>query len=322
MLESGIVDIGDLEIGVELGLAIKPPFAMMNELGPRRVRALVDAYAKSVDGFRTPRDHGPWTIPVVLRENQGDVAVLTLRRPKTMNALTRESFKQLDLHLVAIRDDPKIRGVVLTGFGTKAFAAGVDISVLAAIPSPEDARSASLDCNRILRRIETLGKPVIAALNGYSVGSGSELAYACTARVGRKGLPMLFAQPEVRLGIIPGAGGTQRLGRIVGEARAKEMILLGRKITAQRAYEIGLVNQLVARDKLGAAVEAMLAELAGVAPLSVQQAKSAIERSYGLPMSDALQTEREHYDVTLYSADRDEGLRAFAEGRPPKYQGH
>lgn len=255
IVESGIVDIGDLEIGVELGLALKPPFAMMNELGPRKVRALVDAYAKSSDGFRAPRDYGPWTIPVVLRENRDDVAVLTLRRPKTMNALTRESFKQLDLHLAAIRDDPKIRGVVLTGFGTKAFAAGVDLSVLAALPSPEEARTASTDCNRILRRIETFGKPVVCALNGYSLGSGSELAYACTARVGRKGLPMLFAQPEVRFGLIPGAGGTQRLPRLIDFPTAWRLLRTGGTLSCSESLQLGLISEEVDGDVVARAVE-------------------------------------------------------------------
>jgi len=126
---------------------------------------------------------------------------------------------------------------------------------------------------------------------------------------------------EVRLGIMPGAGGTQRLPRLVGEARAKELILLGRRIPAARAYEIGLVTQVVARDKLRATVDALLAEVALCAPLSVASAKSAIERGHGRSLDDGLAIERECYEVTLFSEDRDEGLAAFAEGRPPKYQG-
>jgi enoyl-CoA hydratase/carnithine racemase len=126
---------------------------------------------------------------------------------------------------------------------------------------------------------------------------------------------------EVRLGIMPGAGGTQRLPRLVGEARAKELILLGRRIPAARAYEIGLVNSVVPRDKLRATVDALLADLALCAPLSVASAKSAIERGHGRSLDEGLQIERECYEVTLFSADRDEGLVAFAEGRPPRYQG-
>jgi enoyl-CoA hydratase/carnithine racemase len=126
---------------------------------------------------------------------------------------------------------------------------------------------------------------------------------------------------EVRLGIMPGAGGTQYLPRLVGEARAKELILLGRRISAQRAFEIGLVTQVVPRDKLTSTVDGMLAELAGCAPVSVQQAKSAIEKAFTTPLEEGLNLERQYYDLTLFSDDRDEGLAAFAEGRPPRFQG-
>jgi enoyl-CoA hydratase/3-hydroxyacyl-CoA dehydrogenase len=254
-LESGIVDLGDLELGVELGLALKPPFAMMNELGPRKVRSLIETYAKSQEGFKIPRDFGPWTIPVVLRENRDDVAVLTIRRPKTLNAMTRETFRQLDLQLTAIQGDAKIRGVVLTGFGIKAFVSGVDIGVLTSLSSPEDARAASSDCNRILRRIETLGKPVVCALNGLSLGSGSELAYACTARIARKGLPTLFGQPEVRLGIIPGAGGTQRLPRLIDFATAWRLLRTGGTLSGTEALQLGLISEEVEGDVVSRAVE-------------------------------------------------------------------
>jgi enoyl-CoA hydratase/3-hydroxyacyl-CoA dehydrogenase len=254
-LESGIADIADLEIGVELGLALRPPFAMMNELGPRKVRDLVEAYAKAHPGFRVPRDVGPWKVPVVIREDRDDVAVLTLRRPKTMNALTRDSFRQLDLHLAAIRDDARIRGVVLTGFGTKAFASGVDIALLSSIPSPDEARAASSECNRILRRLETLGKPVVCALNGLSLGSGSELAYACTARIARKGLPMLFGQPEVRLGIIPGAGGTQRLPRLIDFSAAWRLLRTGGTLSGSEALQLGLIAEELEGDVVARAVE-------------------------------------------------------------------
>ena len=254
-LESGIADIGNLEIGVELGLALKPPFGMMNELGPKKVRALIEGYAKENPGFRIPRDVGPWKIPVVIREDRDDVAVLTLRRPKALNALTRDSFRQLDLHLVAIQDEPRIRGVVLTGFGTKAFTAGVDVSVLSSIPSPEDARASSLECNRILRRIETLGKPVVCALNGLSLGSGSELAYACSARIARRGLPMLFGQPEVRLGIIPGAGATQRLPRLIDFTVAWRLLRTGGTLSGTEALHLGLISEEIDGDVVARAVE-------------------------------------------------------------------
>ncbi|MBI3854321.1 MAG: enoyl-CoA hydratase/isomerase family protein [Planctomycetes bacterium] len=264
-LESGIVDIADLEIGIELGLALKPPFAMMNELGPRRVRSVIEAYAKSHPGFKIPRDFGPWTITAVIRENRDDVAVLTIRRPKTMNALSREVFRELDVHLAAIRDDPKIRGVVLTGFGLKAFAAGADVAILASLASPEAARAASWECNRILRRIETLGKPVVAALNGLSLGAGSELAYACTARIARMGQPTLFGQPEVRLGLIPGAGATQRLPRLVDFSTAWRLLRTGGSLSGVEALQLGLISEQLDGDVVSRAVE--LARTLKPAPL-------------------------------------------------------
>ncbi|HET7503572.1 MAG TPA: enoyl-CoA hydratase-related protein, partial [Kofleriaceae bacterium] len=164
-----------------------------------------------------------------------------------------------------------------------------------------------------------LRKPTICAMNGSAYGGGLELALACDFRILVEGAEVGLT--EVRLGIMPGAGGTQRLPRLIGEARAKELILLGRRISAARAFEIGLVHQLVPRAGLTAAVEALLAELKGCAPLSVQSAKSAIERGYGKPLTEGLDIERECYDVTLFSEDRDEGLAAFAEGRAPDYRG-
>jgi enoyl-CoA hydratase/carnithine racemase len=242
-LESGI-GAGDLEIGVELGLALKPPFAMMNDLGPARCAQLIESYAKAHPGFRIPRDFGPWTIPVVLREDRDDVAVLTLRRPKSMNALTRDSFRQLDLHLVAIQDDPKIRASSSPGFrdpGVRRRRRHPP-ALVAALPRGGGA-PASSECNRILRRIETLGKPVVCALNGLSLGSGSELAYACTARIARKGLPMLFGQPEVRLGIIPGAGGTQRLPRLIDFSAAWRLLRTGGTLSGTEALHLGLITE-------------------------------------------------------------------------------
>jgi enoyl-CoA hydratase/3-hydroxyacyl-CoA dehydrogenase len=328
-LESGIVDIGDLELGVELGLALKPPFAMMNELGPRKVRSLIETYAKSHEGFKIPRDFGPWTIPVVLRENRDDVAVLTFRRPKTLNAMTREAFKQLDLHVAAIQGDAKIRGVVLTGFGTKAFVSGVDIGVLTSIPSPEDARAASSDCNRILRRIETLGKPVVCALNGLSLGSGSELAYACTARIARKGLPTLFGQPEVRLGIIPGAGGTQRLPRLIDFSTAWRLLRTGGTLSGTEALQLGLISEEVEGDVVSRAVELARTlkpaappdprvppvlpevDLKGVSRKVDEILRRAILEGAKLPLDQALEVEARCFGEVYATRDHRIGLDNF-----------
>jgi len=274
MLESGIVDLGDLELGVEFGLAIKPPFAMMNELGPRKVRSLIETYAKSHPGFKIPRDFGPWILPCVLREDREDVAVLSIRRPKTLNALTRDAFRQLDVHLAALQDDPKIRGAVITGFGTKAFVSGADINTLAGLATPEDARALSSECNRILRKIETLGKPVVCAMNGLSLGGGSELAYACTARIARKGLPVLFGQPEAKLGIIPGAGGTQRLPRLIDFPTAWRLLRTGGTLSSAEALQLGLISEEVEGDIVSRAVE--LARTLKPVPLPDGRAPAAL----------------------------------------------
>ncbi|HVR87496.1 MAG TPA: 3-hydroxyacyl-CoA dehydrogenase/enoyl-CoA hydratase family protein [Planctomycetota bacterium] len=254
-VESGIASIGDLEIGVELGLALKPPFAMMNELGPKKVRLLVESYAKANPGFKVPKAFGPWTIPTVLRDDRNGIAVLTIRRPKTLNAVNRDVMLQVDEELTKIQRDPGIHGVVITGFGNKAFASGADLGTLSTISSPEEARTLSTDCNRILRRIETLGKPVICALNGLSLGGGSELAYACTARIARKGLPVLFGQPEVRLGLIPGGGGTQRLPRMIDFGTAWRLLRTGATLSGTEALQLGLIREEVEGDLVSRAIE-------------------------------------------------------------------
>lgn len=254
-VNSGIADIGDLEIAIELGLSLRPPFAMMNELGPSKVRELIESYARGNPGFKVPRSFGPFIIPQVQREDRDGVAILTLRRPKTLNSLTRELIRQVDEQVTTIQNDPAIRGVVITGFGVKAFVSGADIGTLNSLTSPEEARKFSSDCNRILRRLETLGKPVVCALNGLSLGGGSELAYACTARVAKKGIPMLFGQPEVRLGLIPGGGASQRLPRLIDFATAWRILRTGATISGSEALHLGLLNEEVEGDLVARAVE-------------------------------------------------------------------
>ncbi len=251
-------------------------------------------------------------------EKRGATAWVTLQREAVRNALSLAVNLRLSELAHELEQDDEIRAIVITGAGDKAFCAGADLKERKGIPASES----SPYINAIAGAINGWGeirKPTIAAMNGSAYGGGLELAMACDFRILVEGAELGLT--EVRLGIMPGAGGTQRLPRLVGEARAKEMILLGRKITAARALEYGLVNQVVPRADLLATVEGMLAELAGCAPMSVTQAKSAIENGYGKPLTDALDLERQLYDLTLFSEDRDEGLAAFAEGRPPKYVG-
>jgi len=326
IVESGIASVGDLEIALELGLGIKPPFGMMNELGPKEVRRLVDGYAKANPGFKVPKTFGPWSIPTVLREDRDGVAVLTIRRPKTLNAINVDVVRQVDAELTKIQASPDIHGVVITGFGNKAFASGADLTTINTLASPEDARKFSSDCNRILRRIETLGKPVVCALNGLSLGGGSELAYACSLRIARKGLPVLFGQPEVRLGLIPGGGATQRLPRLIDFAAAWRALRTGAPLSGTEALQLGLIAEEVDGDLLARAVElartmrpveprgplvpAVLpeVELKGVSLRVDEILRQAILEGAKLPLDAALELEAKCFGEVFTTRDHRIGL--------------
>jgi methylglutaconyl-CoA hydratase len=254
----------------------------------------------------------------VVVERKGTVAWVTLNRPEARNALSRDVNIRLSEVAYELDHDDDIRTIVITGSGDKAFCAGADLKERKGIPASESSSYISAIATAI-GDVGEMRKVTIAAMNGSAYGGGLELAMACDFRIAAAGTEVGLT--EVRLGIMPGAGGTQRLPRLVGEARAKELILLGRRIPIARALEIGLVNQVVPGGELHGAVEAMLKELAGCAPLSVRAAKSAIERGHGVPLDQGMQIEREQYEITLYSEDRDEGLAAFADGRPPNFQG-
>jgi len=257
-------------------------------------------------------------------ERRGDAAWLTLARPGAMNALSRGLVGDLGAAVRALRADAAPpRALVVTGGGERAFCAGADLKERRAM-SLDDTRAFLTLLNATLNELAAFPAPVIAAINGVAFGGGLELALACDLRVAaaRAELGLL----ETRLGIIPGAGGTQRLARIAGVAVAKELILTGRRISAARALELGVVNQVVDAEagKLVAAVDALVAEIAACGPLAVAQAKRAIDGGWGaaaLPLPDGLALERASYEVVLASEDRVEGLAAFGEKRPPVYKG-
>ncbi len=260
ILESGITNIGDLEMAVELGLAMKPPFALMNGTGLRKALNLARAYAKSHPGFKVAKSLGRqvpkkrWRIPVVFREDRGGVAVVVIKRPRVLNALNLDVYEQLHEEFRQIRK-AKLAGAVLTGFGTKAFVSGADIGMLASVKGAADGAATSGKSHKVLNFIETLGKPVVCALNGLSLGGGSELAYACTARIARKGVRQLFGQPEVKLGIIPGAGGSVRLPRLIDFATAWKVLRTGGSIPGAEALTLGLILEEVDGDLIGRACE-------------------------------------------------------------------
>jgi methylglutaconyl-CoA hydratase len=254
----------------------------------------------------------------ILVDLRGSTAWVTLNRPAAANSLSREVNERLEEVAVALDEHDDVRTVVITGAGEKVFCAGADLKERRGVSAEEAGGYVTAIAGAIAAWAD-MRKPTICALNGSAYGGGLELALACDFRILVEGAEL--ALTEVKLGIMPGGGGTQRLPRLIGEARAKEMILLGRRVNAARSLEIGLVHQLVARAGFEAAVQALVAELATCAPLSVTSAKVAIERGYGKSIQEALHIERECYDLTLFSQDRNEGLAAFAEGRPPRYQG-
>ncbi|MBI4243347.1 MAG: 3-hydroxyacyl-CoA dehydrogenase/enoyl-CoA hydratase family protein [Planctomycetes bacterium] len=262
VLNSGIVYPGDLEMGCEAALVMKPPLKLMNETGIKRSLQLVENYADRHDEFVVPgilrkqaERNEQWEIPYVRREDRENVSILTIKRPAVLNALNKDVISQLHKHILNIKDESSIKAVVITGYGTKAFVSGAEIGMLASIKTSEEAERTCEHFQNALILIENLGKPVICALNGLAFGGGSELSLACSARVARNGIRTLFAQPEPKLGIIPGAGGTQRLPRIIGFERAWTMLRTGNPISSVQAKEWGLVDHLVEGDIVSASVK-------------------------------------------------------------------
>ena len=256
---SGITNISDLDLGVDVGLVMTPPFEMMNKVGIKKSLELVEAYAKENPEFKVAEilkkqagSGKPWKIPVVLREDKGDVAIVKIRRPKVLNALNKDVFEQLREIFTDIQKDSKIKGAILTGFGTRAFVSGADIGMLAAQKTAKEAEEACLNNYSVLSLIENLGKPVVCALNGLAFGGGNEVAMACTARIAKKGQKALVGQPEPKLGFIPGAGGTQRLPRLVGIEKAWPILRNSNPISSAEAKEIGLIQEEVEGDLIEA----------------------------------------------------------------------
>jgi len=261
VLDSGIVSLADLELGVQVGLVMRGPFAFMNALGPARALELVRGVRAVQPGFVQPRCllerarlGTPWEIPCVLRRDEDRVAVLTIRRPQVLNALNAEVHRQLEAHLDRIASDAAVDAVVITGFGRKACVSGADVSMLAQIDSPQAGAAQSSESHVLMNRIEDFAKPVVCAYNGLAFGGGNELGMACHARLAPKGLAVLAAQPEPNLGIIPGAGATQRLPRLVGVERAWELLRSGRPFSGAQAVEMGLVREEVEGDVVEAAI--------------------------------------------------------------------
>ena len=251
-------------------------------------------------------------------EAAGAVAVITLHRPDALNALNGALLAELSGAVASIAADDGVRAVVLTGAGEKAFAAGADITELAAL-TPEAARRLSLGGQALFRAIETLGKPTIAAINGFALGGGCELAMACTIRLAADTAQL--GQPEIDLGLLPGYAGTQRLVRLVGRGRALELLLTGRRVNAVEAERIGLVTRVVPAAELRAEATALAERLAGKAPLAMRYILEAVHEGADLPLDAATRIEATLFGLAAATSDMREGTRAFLDKRKPDFTG-
>ncbi len=257
------------------------------------------------------------TVAVTSRR-QGRIAWLTLDRPEARNALSRALLGDLRQALAALAAEDIPPVLILTGAGDKAFCAGADLKERRAM-GRQEAHAYVAEINGAMNEVAAFPGATIAAINGAALGGGLELALACDIRIAAEGCEL--GLPEVRLGIIPGAGGTQRVARLCGLAVAKEIILTGRRIDARRALALGLVSAVVPAGDLASEAARLAGEIAEAGPLAVAQAKRAIDEGWGKPQAEALAVERACYEVVLASADRDEGLEAFAAKRKPRFTG-
>jgi enoyl-CoA hydratase len=254
----------------------------------------------------------------LLLETRDRIARITVNRPEKLNALNRATLEEMDRIFRSLAADPAVGAVILTGSGTKAFIAGADINELSSLTAAE-GRDFALFGQEILNRMETLGKPVLAAVNGYALGGGCEVALACTLRVASA--TAKFGLPEVGLGIIPGYGGTQRLPRLVGRGSAQEMILTGEMIDAAEAHRIGLVNQVVPSEELMARTEALAGTILSRGPLAVRCALDAVRCGLEMSLGEGLAYEAALFSLLCASEDMKEGTKAFLEKRKAGFRG-
>ena len=254
----------------------------------------------------------------ILLEVKDGIATVTVNRPKVLNALNDQTMEELRQVFLEIRRREDVHGVIFTGSGEKAFIAGADINELAT-QTPLEGKDRSRRGHHILEIIENLGKPVVAAINGYALGGGCELAMACHIRLASENAKL--GQPEVKLGIVAGYGGTQRLTRLVGLGRALELLLTGEQITAQRAYEIGLVNGVYPQAQLLQESEKLLRKMTANGPVAVKLTMEAAIHGSQLSLAEGLNLEANLFALSCTTEDMKEGTRAFVEKRPAKFQG-
>ncbi len=255
---------------------------------------------------------------LLLEKNDG-IALITINNPQVLNAMNVASYELLEQMLAGLETDSSVGVVLLTGAGDKAFVAGGDIRYLESL-GVEGGRELALLAHRVYDRIEAFPKPVIAVINGYALGAGCEMAMACDLRVAAENAR--FGQPEVKLGIIPGFGGTQRLPRLIGKGRAKELIFTGEMIDAREAWRIGLVNRVVPAERLMEEARTVAAKMLDKSASAIRIAKEAIEFGMEMDFARATRFEADLFGLCFATADAREGLKAFVEKRPPKFPGN
>ncbi len=254
----------------------------------------------------------------LLFQVEGGVATITINRPKALNALNSAVMGEINAAVKQCGKDDAVKAVIITGAGEKSFVAGADISQMATL-RPQQAMAFMEFGIETFRMIETLPKPVIAAVNGFALGGGTELAMSCDFRFASENAR--FGQPEILIGLIPGWGGTQRLARLIGMGRAKELIMGGDQVNAQRAYEIGLVNKVFPLDQLLPEAKKFAAKLAGLPGFALKMAKDAINFGYDLPLDNAMRLETQCCSQCFSTDDQKEGMKAFLEKRKAVFKG-
>jgi enoyl-CoA hydratase len=254
----------------------------------------------------------------LLLERDGAIALLTINRPKVLNALNSQTIDELRRAIFDLMHDDSARAVIVTGAGEKSFVAGADINELA-VQTPTGGREHALKGQHVFDLIENMGKPVIAAINGFALGGGCELAMACTLRLAADTAKL--GQPEIGLGLLPGYAGTQRLPRLVGKGKAMEVTLTGTPIAADEAQRIGLVNRVVPAAELMAEARKLAAQLARSAPIAMRYIINAVNKGVEMPFADACQYEATLFGLVASTDDMREGTTAFLEKRKPEFKG-
>lgn len=254
----------------------------------------------------------------ILLSFEGEIGILTINRPKALNALNMETLKDIQMGIQEIKEHPEIKVLILTGAGEKAFVAGADIMEMKDMTSIEALNFSKLG-HFTLRMIQDLDRPVIAAVNGYALGGGTEIALACDFIYASENAR--FGLPEVTLGIFPGFGGTQRLPRLIGKGRAKELILTGKMITAQEAYQMGIVNKVVPHPSLMEETKKVASQIAANGAVGVRLAKMVVDAGFNMDLTEACSLESYAFSLGFTTEDQKEGMTAFIEKRKPNFKG-